>query len=222
MNKWVVRLSLGLLLLALVGCAAAPSKKFDYAKFRSENPHSILIVPVVNHSVDVDAPDYFLSSITLPIADRGYYVFPVNLVKQVMADDGLSDADMVRANDPVKLASLFGADSVLYVSIERWDAKYAVLSTTVTVQLTYQLKSGKTGELLWSNQQTVAYAPKNNNTGNVLGNLVAAAITAAVQKAAPNYMPLARQANTQAIDLVGYGLPAGPYDAAYGKDVAAF
>jgi hypothetical protein len=222
MNKWIVRLSLGMLLLALVGCAAAPSKKFDYAKFRGENPHSVLIVPVVNHSVNVDAPDYFLSSITLPIAERGYYVFPVNLVKQVMADDGLSDADMVRANDTVKLASLFGADSVLYVSIERWDAKYAVISTTVTVQLNYQLKSGKTGEVLWSNQQTVAYAPQSNNTGNVLGNLVAAAITAAVQKAAPNYMPLAHQANAQAIDLLGYGLPAGPYDVQYGKDLASF
>lgn len=221
MMKSMFRLVLLAALLALVGCVASP-KKFDYTKFRSANPHSVLIVPVVNKTVNVDAPDYFLSSITMPIAERGYYVFPVNLVKQVMADDGLSDADMVHANDPIRLAGLFGADSVLYVSIERWDAKYAVLATTVTVQLSYELKSGKTGEVLWSNQQTMVYSPQANSTGNPLGDLIAAAITAAVQKAAPNYMPLARQANAQAIYVPGQGLPAGPRDGQYQKDAQAF
>lgn len=214
-------LGIAVFLLALVGCAAAP-KKADYAKFRAENPRSVLVVPVVNRSVNVDAPDYFLSSISIPLAERGYYVFPVNLVKQVMADDGLADADMVHANDPVRLAGLFGADSVLYVSIERWDAKYALIATTVTVELNYQLKSGKTGESLWSNHQTLAYSPQASSTGNPLVDLVAAAITAAVQKAAPNYMPLAHQANAQAIYFPGHGLPAGPYDPQYGKDAAAF
>jgi hypothetical protein len=219
--KWMARLALMGAMLALIGCAQAPHKS-DYSRFRSENPRSVLIVPVVNKSVDVDAPDYFLSSISVPIAERGYYVFPVNLVKQVMADDGLSDTDMVHANDPVRLAGLFGADSVLYVSIERWDAKYAVIATTVTVQLDYKLKSGKTGEDLWSNTQIVSYSPQASSTGNPLGDLIASAITAAVQKAAPNYMPLARQANAQAVYVPGQGLPAGPYDAEYGKDSAAF
>jgi hypothetical protein len=39
--------------------------------------YSLPIVAVVNHRVDVDARTIFLSSITLPIAERGYYVFPV-------------------------------------------------------------------------------------------------------------------------------------------------
>jgi len=219
--KSMFRLVLLVPLLALVGCVASP-KKFDYTKFRNANPHSVLIVPVVNKTVNVDAPDYFLSSITVPIAERGYYVFPVNLVKQVMADDGLSDADMVHANDPIRLAGLFGADSVLYVSIERWDAKYAVLATTVTVQLSYELKSGRTGEALWSNKQTLVYSPQANSTGNPIADLIAAAVTAAVQKAAPNYMPLARQANAQAIYVPGQGLPAGPYDGQYQKDAQTF
>ena len=74
----------------------------------------------------MDAPDYYLSTAAKPLAERGYYVFPFNLVKRVMEDDGLADADMVHAADPVRLASLFGADTVFYVSIERWDARYAV------------------------------------------------------------------------------------------------
>jgi hypothetical protein len=35
-------------------------------------------------------------------------------------------------------------------------------------------------------------------------------------------MPLARQANAQAIDLKGTGLPAGPYDGLFGKDKADY
>jgi hypothetical protein len=213
-----------LIVLWIAGCAHQQvGQKYDYAKFRSENPHSILIVPVINHSVDIDAPNYFLSSISQPIAERGYYVFPVNMVKEVMNDDGLSDADMVHGGDPRRLAQIFGADSVMYISINRWDARYIVLSTTVTVELDYQLKSGKTGEVLWKNKQVIAYSPQNNNSGgNPLASLIASAITAAMEKAAPNYMPLARQANARAIGTAGQGLPAGPYDPQFMKDVTAF
>jgi hypothetical protein len=64
---------------ALTGCVNAP-KKADYTQFRTESPRSILVVPVINKSVDVNAPDYFLSTIAQPLAERGYYVFPLNMV----------------------------------------------------------------------------------------------------------------------------------------------
>ncbi|WP_254596551.1 DUF799 domain-containing protein [Achromobacter aegrifaciens] len=202
----------------LAGCVAPrpTAQKNDYSKFRAENPRSVLVVPVVNRSVEVDAPDSLLTTIAMPLAERGYYVFPVNLVKQVMNEEGLSDADMVHANDPVRLAGLFGADSVLYISIERWDARYAVIGTTVTVALTYTLKSGKTGETIWKSWQSAAHASRTDQ------GLIGALISAAIEKAAPSYMPLARQANTEAVYVQGRGLPAGPYDPVYLKDQNAF
>ncbi|HEX4209566.1 MAG TPA: GNA1162 family protein, partial [Candidatus Binataceae bacterium] len=193
----------------------------DFAKFRAENPQSILIVPVTNKSVDVNAPDYFLATVSRPLAERGYYVFPVNMVRSVLSDDGLSDANMVHAGDPRRLGELFGADAIMYISIERWDAKYVVLSTTVTVELNYQLKSAHTGEELWSSHQTVVYQPQQSGGAGVAG-LVANAIAAAIAKAAPNYMPLARQANHGAIYTKGTGLPAGPHDSLYVKDSGDF
>jgi hypothetical protein len=141
-------------LVGLSGCVTAPAFKSDYEKFRAANPRSMLIVPVVNHSVDVDAPDYFLSTISRPIAERGYYVFPVNLVKRVMEDDGLGDADLVHANSPQRLAQIFGAESIMYISIERWDAKYMVLSTQTTVELKYSLKSGNTRRIMEQETKT--------------------------------------------------------------------
>ena len=207
------------LALAIFGCVSAPPKH-DFARFRAADPHSILIVPATNKSVDVNAPDYFLATISRPLAERGYYVFPVNMVKSVLSDDGLSDANMVHAGDPRRLGELFGADAVMYIAIERWDAKYAVLSTTVTVELSYRLKSAHTGEELWSSHQSMVYQPQQSSAG--LAGLIANAVTAAITKAAPNYMPLARQSNFGAIYTKGSGLPAGPHDGLYQKDAADF
>jgi hypothetical protein len=203
----------------LTACVGAP-KRYDYAQFRTEAPHSILVVPVINKSVDVNAPDYFLATIATPLAERGYYVFPVNMVKSVLSDDGLSDANLVHSGDPRRLGELFGADAVMYISIERWDAKYVVLSTTVTVELNYTIKSAHTGQVLWSNHQQVVYQPQANSGG--LAGLLANAIVAAIAKAAPNYMPLAHQANNGAINFKGTGLPAGPYDGLFGKDTSDY
>ena len=207
------------LVALMFGCVSAPPKH-DFAQFRAENPRSILIVPVTSKSVDVNAPDYFLATISRPLAERGYYVFPVNMVRSVLSDDGLSDANLVHAGDPRRLGELFGTDAVMYISIERWEAKYAVLSTTVTVELNYSLKSAHTGAELWKNHQAVVYQPQASNAG--LAGLIADAVSAAIAKAAPNYMPLARQANHGAIDLRGTGLPAGPHDGLYLKDAADF
>jgi hypothetical protein len=201
----------------LSGCATAP-KSPNYAKLVAASPRSILIVPVVNKSVDIDAPAYFLSTMPVPVAERGYYVFPVNMVKRVLEDDGLSDASLVHTADPTRLSALFGADSVLYVTIERWDAKYAVFSTSVTVEFHYELKDGKTGDSLWVAHQVMTYTPQSSGSG--LSGLIAAAINAALTKAAPNYMPLARQANDMALAYPGPGFPAGPYRPEYRKDLA--
>ncbi|MEO2159124.1 MAG: GNA1162 family protein [bacterium] len=211
-----------LALVFLPSCATVPIHK-DYTKFRIEDPKSILVVPVVNRSVDVDAPDYFLSTATLPIAERGYYVFPVNLVKRLLEDDGLADADLVHSADPTRVAELFGVDAILYISIQRWDAKFMILTTTVTVQFDYSLKSGKTGETLWEHQETMVYNPQQqNSSGNPLADLIVMAVSAAITKAAPNYVPLAKQANGNAVGRLHQGLPAGPHHKKYNQDMADF
>ncbi|WP_257293529.1 DUF799 domain-containing protein [Endozoicomonas sp. YOMI1] len=207
MKKWLVFLGLSL----LTGCAVQ-APKVDFSAFQQANPASILVVPVVNESVDVDAPNYFLSTISVPLAEKGYYVFPVNTVKTVLEGEGLYDANLVHSADPVQLGNMFGADAILYVTINEWDAQYIVLSTTVTVGFTYRIVSGKTGEELWSANKTMQYTPQqNNSSGNPLANLLVMAVSAAITRAAPNYLPLTQQANYQVLYLDPTKLPNGPY-----------
>ena len=205
------RMPLAAFVLALLaGCATTVPPGKDYSKFTAARLRSVVVVPVLNQTVDVNAADYFLSTLPIPLAERGYYVFPVNLVKRVLEDDGLADAGLVHSADPSRLAALFGADAVLYVTIERWDAKYAVVSTNVTVELSYVLRDGRTGEALWSDHQAATYA-SDSGAGHGSGALFVALVSAALTKASPDYLPLARKANATALAYPGPGFPAGPY-----------
>ena len=201
-----------LLLIAaawLAGCVQAPKK--DWTALQAAAPRSILVVPVVNKSLDVDAPNYVLTTLPVPLAERGYYVLPVSTTKLVLEQEGLYEAEKVREMPPGQLAGLFDADAILYLTINRWDAQYAVLATTVTVEFDYKLV-GRDGAELWTEQKTMTWSPQqNNNASSPLAVLISAVVTAAMARAAPNYMPLTRQAHAQVFLGGQDGFPDGPY-----------
>lgn len=202
-------ISLLVSLLVLTGCASQQVKP-DLAEFVAAAPRSILVVPAVNKSLDVDAPHYLLSTLTVPLAEKGYYVFPVSTTKLVLEQEGFYEGDQIHSQPPEQLARLFGADVVLYVTINRWDAQYAVLATTVTVSFDYRLVH-KSGAELWKATQQMAYTPQNNNYGHPLANLIGAAINAAIARAKPNYLPLTQLANDQVFISGPNAIPNGPY-----------
>ena len=112
-------------------------------------------------------------------------------MKTVLEGEGLYDANLVHSPDPVQLGDMFDADAILYVTINEWDAQYIVVSTTVTVSFTYRILSGKTGEELWTASKTMKYTPDNTtSTGNPMADLLVMAVSAAITRAAPNYLPL--------------------------------
>jgi hypothetical protein len=208
--------------IALAGCVQVPKSK-DYSAFHSHDPHSILVVPVLNNTTSLTAQDYFLSTVSAPFAERGYYVFPAHMVKSLLEKEGLSDAGLVHQASPTRLGEIFSCDSVLYIDINKWESRYVVISTTTDVAIHYKLASCKDGSTLWEDSREMTYTPQTYGGGNPLAALLAAAITAAIEKAEPNYMPLATMANIQAANLPGQGLPAGPYlPAQYQKDQSKF
>jgi len=194
----------------LTACVTGPSPK-SYAGLRAAAPRSVLVVPALNSTVNVDAADYFVSTISRPVAERGYYVFPAHMVKRMLEDEGLSDAGLVHQADASQFGGLFGCDTVMFVEIQKWESQYVVISTSTNVEFAYTLKSCRTGEVLWTNTQALSYSPQASSSGNPLADLLVQAIVSAVEKAKPNYIPLTQQANLLATHVVGQGLPAGPY-----------
>ena len=207
-----IRCGLLALLAVLLGGCATPAVR-DNSAFIAASPRSILIVPVVNRSLEVEAGSYLLATLAVPLAEKGYYVFPVNTAKMVLEQEGFYESEQSHHQPPQSLAKLFGADAVLYVTINRWDAQYALLSTTVTVDFDYRIVS-KDGTELWKANKSMQYTPQTNSSGSPLAMLITAVVNAALTRAKPNYMPLARQANQQVFLANPEALPAGPYMAA--------
>lgn len=210
---WYYRLrrGLGILLwvVALGGCATTP--RIDpMASFHDAQPNSLLVVPIVNNSVDVQAPTSVLTTLPRVLAEKGYYVFPVNTVKTLLEFEGLYEPAEIHATPPDQLADLFGADAILYVTIHEWTAQYLLVQTTTVIDFEYRIVH-RDGTPLWSARKHLTYRPDSGSTGNNLSSLIASAITAAFERADPHYLPLTRQANREVFYTDTTALPPGPY-----------
>ncbi len=138
-------------------------------------------------------------------------MFPVFLTRDILNDLGLTDEGLISSVAPQRFKEVFGADAVLYVTIEAWTTQYLVLASNVRVTAKYKLVDTDSGEVLWEQTHT---AVEGSRGGGLIEMVVSAAITAMTV----DYRPLASQANHQVVLLSGRGLPAGPYHPEYKQD----
>lgn len=205
--------------ILLAGCAA---KKRDYSAYFAHEPRSIIVVPPLNETTSIDAQSVYLTTISRPLAERGFYVFPVLLTDALLKDLGLPEAGLAHQLPPEKFREYFGADAVLFVTIRDWTNRYLLLQAQTVVTVSFVLKDTRSGALLWEGTQS-AVRGSGDGGGGLIGMAIAAAITyAANEMLETNYRPLAQQANAMALSLPGAGLPLGPYHPGYGTDKGAY
>ncbi len=202
-------------ILLFTGCVT-PQPKPDYSAFFDHQPRSILVVPPANKTTAVDAPAIFLTTLSAAFAERGYYVFPVSLVQDILNDLGATDEGAVAAVPPEQFKEVFGADSILYVTITHWTTTYILINSQVTVGAEYRLVDAGTGAVLWKGEQ-VAIHSSGGGGGGVAG-LIVMAVDAALTAATVPYRPLALQVNQMVVNRSGHGLPFGPYHPEFQKD----
>jgi hypothetical protein len=199
--------------LGLAGCQTV--RPYDYTNFRAHPPRSILVLPPLNESTAIEGTYGYLTTVTRPIAERGYYVFPVAVVDQFMKDNGLPTANEMQQAPLAKFAEVTGADAVLFLDLRQYGAKYQVLSSTVVVEVAAKLVDTRTGTLLWAGHGAAQQG--SNGSGNILGDLIAAAITQAINKHTDRAHQVSRLANVNMFYPEQTGLPYGPYSPKYEK-----
>ena len=178
--------------MLLAGCASGPRQfAFDEPELRS-----ILVVPVINETNSVEADTLMHATATTPLANMGYYAFPVDTVKFVLESESLYEPERVRELGPVKLAEMFHADSVLFIKVTYWDAQYIVLNTKTKVAAEYELFKAD-GTSLW--KDTVTFVKDSSSQNASLIGLMVDAAVAAINRAAPDFRPLAKSANVYAL-----------------------
>lgn len=214
---WNVKTSAALIgLAALVGCAA-PGPGRDYSAYRQSNPKSILVLPPLNESPDVRSVYSVYSVVTEPLAESGYYVFPVAMVDQTFKDNGLSNPPEIHEVAPAKLHQIFGADAILYLVITKYGTTYSILDSRNEVAVQARLVDARSGALLWDGS---AHASDGGSGGNGRNGLVTALIKQVISDATDGARQQARQASHQLLSARRDGLLYGPRSPKYGQDKA--
>ena len=193
------------------GCQTV--KTYDYTNFRAHPPRSILVLPPLNESTAIEATYGYLTTVTRPVAERGYYVFPVAVVDQFMKENGLPTANEMHEAPLAKIAEITGADAVLFLDLKQYGAHYQVLSSVVTVEVFAKLVDTRTGILLWEGHGVAQQG--SGGSGNILGDLISAAITQALNKHTDRAHQVSRLANANLFYPEQTGLPYGPYSPKY-------
>jgi hypothetical protein len=212
MNRILQLLLLPVLLLA--GCASPP----DYSAFRMKHPRSVLVIPPLNESMNLKATYSVLSTVSHPLAEMGYYVFPVAVIDQFMKENGMPTPGEMNQVSLAKVDEIVGADAVLYMLVKEYGTKYTVIDSSTVVHLTARLVDVESGELLWSSEIHL-YDSSSSAAG---GDLVAMLITATVDQVISHTMDeshaVAVSASQQLFRTRNKGLLYGPYHPGYGTD----
>jgi len=199
--------------LLLAGCATKP---YDYTNYRAHPPRSILVLPPLNESTDMKGTYGYLSTVTRPIAELGYYVFPVAVIDQFLKENGMPTAGEMHQVPLNKVAEIIGADAVLFVTLQQYGTKYQVINSATIVRVRARLVDTRTGILLWEGE---GMGQQNSGgTGNILGDLIAAAITQAINSGTDAAHGVCPMANYSLFYTKDHGLLYGPYSPEYGKE----
>lgn len=195
------------------GCATPK----DYTAFRAHHPRSILVLPPMNESTYVNATYSVLSTVTKPLAEMGYYVFPVAVIDMLLKENGLPTPGEMNQIPLRKIDEIIGADAVLYMTINEYGTKYAVLDSSTIVNLTARLVDVQTGNLLWNGHVDIRTS-SSGGSNSLVGMLVSATLNQIVASGTDEAHDLSSQANLQLFTTRNRGLLYGPYHPKFGTD----
>ena len=98
-NKIIILI---LSLIIINWCATIITKGEAFPKMYKDKPVSILVLPPINESTAADAKEYYSSTIAEPLSFAGYYVFPIEIVNEVLKQEGIYDTELIVDLDPSK------------------------------------------------------------------------------------------------------------------------
>ncbi|GHA60924.1 GNA1162 family protein [Photobacterium aphoticum] len=210
MKKLIKLTSIVLAGMMMTGCVSTLKKQEAFPDLYTNSVHNnILIAPIVNKSTSSEASEYLNSTLAEPFANKGYYVLPIPITADIFKEAGIVDGTELKGIPFNTYKEKFGADTVLFVTIEQWDTNYIVIAGNVSVSLKYVMVSTETGKIVWSYSNTVVI-DTSSNSGSLLVDLIATAITTATT----DYIPVAKKVNL----ITTQSLPVGSYHPRHKKD----
>ena len=212
MKKWI---PVFLTALTLSACGIATPDKLTrgslYPGMYEEKPLTLLVMPPINNTANVEAKELLYTSISRPLAEAGYYVIPPTLAMDVLRQESAYDAELFLDRPLLQFHKFFGADAVVFSIIDSW-AKQGI---GIRTKIRYLIKSTLTDQVLFDRTCDLFLDLSVNSGGNngLLGALVDLAASA-LNTALTDHIEAARKANY----YIFRDLPVGRYDDRHLKD----
>lgn len=165
--------------LGIMLTACATPTPVDLTAFKASRPASLLVLPPLNETADVQASVGVMATMTLPLAEAGYYVMPVGLVDETFKQNGLTTPADIHEVAAGKLREIFGADAAVYLRVTEYGTKYFVLGSDTRVTVEGSIIDLRTGATLWSGKAT---ASSEESSGASQGGLIGLLVTAVVKQ----------------------------------------
>ncbi len=208
--KGIIYLLATAVILSSCGAQSQITRLSQYSKMYEEMPVTLLIMPPINNTTNVEAKEFLYTSISRPLAEAGYYVIPPMLAMEVLRAESAYDAELFVNAPLTKFQMFFGADAVVFSEINSWTKKGFGIETDIR----YFIRSTKTGDIIFDRSCCLYLDLQSDSGGNsVLGQLLDLAVSA-IATAATDHIVAARKAN----QYIFKDIPRGKYSPQYMKD----
>ena len=186
------------------------TRESQYAKMYDEKPVTLLVMPPINNSANVEAKDLLYTSISRPLVEAGYYVISPLLAMDVLKAESAYDSENFFNAPLTAFNNFFGADAVVFSIIDSWAKKGLGIQTKIR----YVIKSTSTNEVLFDRSCDLYLdLSLNTKSNSALGALIDLAASA-INTAATDHIVAARKANY----FILRDIPRGKYSPDYMLD----
>ena len=194
-------------------CEATYTRGSQYPKMYTEHPTTILVMPPINNTTNVEAKDLLYTSISYPLIEAGYYVVSPHLAMEMLKAESAYDAELFIDQDAGVFARVFGADAVVFSVIDKWVKEGFGIRTNIR----YIVKSTTTNEVLFERRCNLYLDLEQNNNiirnQGLLGALIDLAASA-INTALTDHIVAARKCNR----FIFKDIPRGKYNPEYLQD----
>ena len=140
----------------LFGCGGSKIPGLNVKDYEKKGVRLVALMPVDNKTKDANAATVLRREVLNALYFKGYPKIPLDVIDEKTAEIYKEKAGPKRGHiPPGVLGELLGVDAVMYCTLERWDTSYLYVSAKTAVSATFELRSTKTGETLWSAEDKI-------------------------------------------------------------------
>jgi hypothetical protein len=116
---------------------------------------TLLVLPAVDRTGQPATAAALLATIAEPLAERGYYVVPVDVGLELLENVG-ETADAAERRR--RIGEVLGVEACLLVEVAGWSARYSQFLDELEYDVTYTLWRTSDGEQAWQQRAAGTYA----------------------------------------------------------------